>query len=107
MSICCCVHGIVPRKWLRGVECEGCVQVQDAEPKDGRCGEAKYAGGGCTQGDTLMGAGGRRGQAGAQGASRCRGARLSPKQMSLLLKQTAASPSHAKNACKGKGRKAA
>jgi len=107
MSICCCICGTVPRKRLRGVEREGRVQVQDAEPEDGGCGQAKYAGGGRTQGDAPMGARGRWGHAGAQGASRRRGARLSPKQTSLLLEQTAASPSHAKNACKGKGRKAA
>ena len=90
MSVCCCVRGIVPRKRLRGVGCEGRVQVRDAEPKDGGCGEAKYAGGGGTRGDALMGARGRRGHAGAQGASRRRGARLSPEQTSLLLEQTVA-----------------
>ena len=107
MSICCCICSTVPRKRLRGVERKGRVQVQDAEPEDGGCGQAKYAGGGRTQGDALMGVRGRWGHAGAQGASRRHGARLSPEQMSLLLEQTAASPSHAKNACKGKGRKAA
>ena len=95
MSVCCCFRGIMPRKRLRGVGCEGRVQVRDAEPEDGRCSEAKYAGGSRTRGGAPMGAGGRRGHAGAQGASRCRGARLSPEQTSLLLEQTAAPPGNA------------
>jgi len=95
MSVCCCVRSTVPRKQLRGVECEGHVQVWDAEPKDGGCSKAKYAGGGRTRGDAPMGARGRRGRTRAQGASRRRGARLSPEQTSLLLKQTAALPGNA------------
>ena len=92
MSVCYCVRSTVPRKRLRGIKCKGRVQVQDAEPKDGGCGEAKYASGGRTRGDALMGARGRRGRTRAQGASRRHGARLSPEQTSLLLKQTAALP---------------
>ena len=99
MSVCYCFRGIVPRKQLRGIRCEGRIQVQDAEPKDGGCGEAKYAGSSCTQGGAPMGARGRQGHAGAQGVSRRHGARLSPEQMPLLLEQTAAPPGNTIRGC--------
>jgi len=95
VSICCCICSVMPREWLRGIGCEQCVQVRDAKSKGGGCGEAKHTGSDRTRGDAPMGVRGRRGHAGAQGASRHRGARLSPEQTSLLLEQTAALPGNA------------